>query len=76
MVSLDIYRPAAQEQLKSLGEQNNILTSSKPTYQLEQQYCLDQIILFFSNSETCLISSSIFSGFCLSSSGFFTIFFW
>ncbi len=27
MVSLDVYRPAAQEQLKSLGEQNNILTS-------------------------------------------------
>ena len=26
MVSLDIYRPAAQEQLRSLGEQNNILT--------------------------------------------------
>ena len=26
MVSLDIYRPAAQEQLKTLGEQNNILT--------------------------------------------------
>ena len=26
MVSLDIYRPAAQEQLKSLGEQYNILT--------------------------------------------------
>ena len=26
MVSLDIYRPAAQEQLKLLGEQNNILT--------------------------------------------------
>ena len=26
MVSLDIYRPAAQEQLKSLGEQNNIIT--------------------------------------------------
>jgi|TARA_B100001741_G_scaffold304930_1_gene296545 signal recognition particle subunit SRP54 len=26
MVSLDVYRPAAQEQLKSLGEQNNILT--------------------------------------------------
>ena len=26
MVSLDIYRPAAQEQLKALGEQNNILT--------------------------------------------------
>ena len=26
MVSLDIYRPAAQEQLKFLGEQNNILT--------------------------------------------------
>ena len=26
MVSLDIYRPAAQEQLKSLGEKNNILT--------------------------------------------------
>ena len=24
MVSLDIYRPAAQEQLKSLGEQNDI----------------------------------------------------
>ncbi len=26
MVSLDVYRPAAQEQLKSLGEQNNIMT--------------------------------------------------
>ena len=26
MVSLDIYRPAAQEQLKLLGEQNNIIT--------------------------------------------------
>jgi len=26
MASLDVYRPAAQEQLKSLGEQNNILT--------------------------------------------------
>ena len=26
MVSLDVYRPAAQEQLRSLGEQNNILT--------------------------------------------------
>src|SRR6056300_441457 len=26
LVSLDIYRPAAQEQLRSLGEQNNILT--------------------------------------------------
>ncbi len=26
MVSLDIYRPAAQEQLRSLGEQNNIYT--------------------------------------------------
>ena len=26
MVSLDVYRPAAQEQLKSLGEKNNILT--------------------------------------------------
>ena len=26
MVSLDVYRPAAQEQLKLLGEQNNIVT--------------------------------------------------
>ena len=26
MVSLDIYRPAAQEQLRALGEQNGILT--------------------------------------------------
>jgi len=26
MVSLDVYRPAAQEQLRLLGEQNNILT--------------------------------------------------
>tara|TARA_Y100000590_G_scaffold454104_1_gene600320 strand:+ start:84 stop:1442 length:1359 start_codon:yes stop_codon:yes gene_type:complete len=26
MVSLDVYRPAAQEQLKLLGEQNNIIT--------------------------------------------------
>ena len=25
MVSLDVYRPAAQEQLRSLGEQNNII---------------------------------------------------
>ena len=26
MVSLDVYRPAAQEQLKLLGDQNNIIT--------------------------------------------------
>ena len=26
MASLDVYRPAAQEQLRLLGEQNNILT--------------------------------------------------
>ena len=26
LVSLDVYRPAAQEQLKTLGDQNNILT--------------------------------------------------
>ena len=26
MVSLDVYRPAAQEQLRALGEQNDILT--------------------------------------------------
>jgi signal recognition particle subunit SRP54 len=39
MVSLDVYRPAAQEQLKSLGEQNNILTLPIIEGQLPEDIC-------------------------------------
>ncbi len=39
MVSLDVYRPAAQEQLKSLGEQNNILTLPIIEGQLPSDIC-------------------------------------
>ena len=39
MISLDIYRPAAQEQLKFLGEQNNILTLPVIEGQLPQDIC-------------------------------------
>ncbi len=39
MVSLDVYRPAAQEQLKTLGEQNNILTLPIIEGQLPQDIC-------------------------------------
>jgi len=39
MVSLDVYRPAAQEQLKSLGEQNNILTLPIIEDQLPADIC-------------------------------------
>ena len=39
MVSLDVYRPAAQEQLKSLGEQNNILTLPVIKDQLPADNC-------------------------------------
>ena len=39
MVSLDVYRPAAQEQLKFLGEQNNILTLSVIDGQLPADIC-------------------------------------
>ena len=39
MVSLDVYRPAAQEQLKSLGEQNNILTLPVIEDQLPEDIC-------------------------------------
>ncbi len=39
MVSLDIYRPAAQEQLKSLGEKNNILTLPIIEGQLPADIC-------------------------------------
>ena len=39
MVSLDVYRPAAQEQLKSLGEQNNILTLPVIENQLPADIC-------------------------------------
>ena len=39
MVSLDIYRPAAQEQLKSLGERNNILTLPIIEGQLPADIC-------------------------------------
>jgi signal recognition particle subunit SRP54 len=39
MVSLDVYRPAAQEQLKTLGEQNNILTLPAIQDQLPADIC-------------------------------------
>ncbi len=39
MVSLDVYRPAAQEQLKSLGEQNNIVTLPVIEGQLPTDIC-------------------------------------
>ena len=39
MVSLDVYRPAAQEQLKSLGEQNNTLTLPIIEGQLPADIC-------------------------------------
>ncbi len=39
MVSLDVYRPAAQEQLKTLGEQNNIQTLSVIEGQLPADIC-------------------------------------
>ena len=39
MVSLDVYRPAAQEQLKSLGEQNNIITLPVIEGQLPADIC-------------------------------------
>jgi len=39
MVSLDVYRPAAQEQLKTLGEQNDILTLPVIQGQLPADIC-------------------------------------
>ncbi len=39
MVSLDVYRPAAQKQLKFLGEQNNILTLPVIDGQLPADIC-------------------------------------
>ena len=39
MVSLDVYRPAAQEQLKILGEKNNILTLPIVPGQLPSDIC-------------------------------------
>ena len=39
MVSLDVYRPAAQEQLKFLGEQNNIFTLPVINGQLPADIC-------------------------------------
>ena len=39
MVSLDVYRPAAQEQLKTLGEQNGILTLPAIQSQLPADIC-------------------------------------
>jgi len=39
IVSLDVYRPAAQEQLRSLGEQNNILTLPIIEGQLPSDIC-------------------------------------
>ncbi len=39
MVSLDVYRPAAQEQLKTLGEQNSILTLPVIEGQLPADIC-------------------------------------
>ena len=39
MVSLDVYRPAAQEQLKTLGDQNSILTLPVIKGQLPGDIC-------------------------------------
>merc|ERR1712127_875326 len=39
MVSLDVYRPAAQEQLRSLGEQSDILTLPIIEGQLPEDIC-------------------------------------
>ena len=39
MVSLDVYRPAAQEQLKTIGEQNDILTLPAIQGQLPADIC-------------------------------------
>ena len=39
MVSLDVYRPAAQEQLKLLGDQNNIITLPVIEGQLPADIC-------------------------------------
>jgi len=39
MTSLDVYRPAAQEQLRLLGEQNNILTLPAIEGQLPSDIC-------------------------------------
>jgi len=39
MVSLDVYRPAAQEQLKTLGEQNNLITLPVIEGQLPADIC-------------------------------------
>ena len=39
MVSLDVYRPAAQEQLRALGEQNDILTLPIIEGQLPEDIC-------------------------------------
>ena len=39
MVSLDVYRPAAQEQLRLLGEQNNIITLPVIKDQLPADIC-------------------------------------
>ena len=44
MVSLDVYRPAAQEQLKSLGEQNNIVTLPVIEGQLPADICRRAVI--------------------------------
>jgi|TARA_Y100000294_G_scaffold171651_1_gene185381 signal recognition particle subunit SRP54 len=40
MVSLDVYRPAAQEQLNTLGEQNDILTLPAIQGQLPADICI------------------------------------
>ena len=39
MVSLDVYRPAAQEQLRALGEQNDIITLPVIEGQLPEDIC-------------------------------------
>ena len=67
MVSLDIYRPAAQEQLKFLGEQNNIMTLPVVQGQLPQDICRRAIsaanlngaeIILFDTAGSCLLYTS------------------
>ena len=56
MVSLDIYRPAAQEQLRSLGEQNNILTL--PIIEGQQPTDICQRAISAANLNGCLLYTS------------------
>ena len=74
MVSLDVYRPAAQEQLRSLGEQNDILTLPIIDGQLTSDICrtagrtqidlqmmseIKQIVSIIKRTEVFLVADSL-----------------